>query len=311
MSDLISRLQVLFGERLQENVPLAHFTTARVGGPADALLPLNSVEELAQAVGQLWSEDIPFILLGGGSNVLISDRGVRGLVLVNRTRNGKIDVKHGDPTLLAESGANLGGLVRQAALRGLGGLEWAANIPGSVGGAVYGNAGANGSDIHANLVMAEILHPQKCREWWPIDQMGFSYRNSTLKSEKSGAVILSAKFKLIQRTVSEAQALIDGYSEKRRRTQPPGASLGSMFKNPSGDYAGRLIEAAGLKGRAVGGAEISPIHANFFVNSGSATAMDIWKLIELARNTVFKQTGVHLELEIERIGAWDDEVASE
>jgi UDP-N-acetylmuramate dehydrogenase len=311
MSDLITRLQTLFGDRVQENVPLAHFTTARVGGPADALLPLNSVEELAETVQQLWAEEIHYVLLGGGSNVLISDRGVRGLVLVNRTRNGKIDTKHGDPTLLAESGANLGALVRQAALRGLGGLEWAAAIPGSVGGAVYGNAGANGSDIQSNLLMAEILHPQSGRAWWPVEQMGYSYRASTLKAEKSNAVILSARFKLEQKTPVEVQARIDDYAEKRRRTQPPGASLGSMFKNPSGDYAGRLIEAAGMKGQTLGGVEISPLHGNFFINSGSASAADIWSLIVLTRKAVFEQTGIRLELEIERLGDWGDEVESD
>jgi UDP-N-acetylmuramate dehydrogenase len=137
--------------------------------------------------------------------------------------------------------------------------------------------------------------------------MSYQYRNSTLKLNHSQAVILSAKLKLVQSTPEAVQAKIENFSELRRNTQPPGASMGSMFKNPNGEAAGRLIDQAGLKGRTIGGAEISPIHANFFVNHGSASAQDIWGLIRVAQATVAEKTGVQLELEIERIGDWDHE----
>ncbi len=307
----LDRLRALFGERLQENVPLAHYTTARVGGPAEALLPVNSAEELASAVQQLWDNGITFHILGGGSNVLVSDRGVRELVILNRARNTRIEVKNPPPTVWAESGANLGALARQLAMRGLSGLEWASTIPGTVGGAAYGNAGAHGSDMQACLLLAEILHPQKGRAWWSVEEMGYQYRNSTLKTERTQAVILSARLKLTQRTPAEVKSTLETLAEKRRLSQPPGASMGSMFKNPPGDYAGRLIEAAGLKSRKAGDAEISPIHANFFINHGQARAADIWSLIQLARQTVADRFGVALELEIETLGEWNGTVPAE
>jgi UDP-N-acetylmuramate dehydrogenase len=190
----------------------------------------------------------------------------------------------------------------------LSGLEWASTIPGTVGGAVYGNAGAHGSDMQSSLLLAEILHPQKGREWCPVEQMGYQYRNSTLKSERSQAVVLSARLKLTQRTPAEVKATLETLAEKRRISQPPGASMGSMFKNPPGDYAGRLIEAAGLKSRKAGDAEISPVHANFFINHGQARAVDIWSLIQLARDTVADRFGVQLELEIETLGEWNGNI---
>jgi UDP-N-acetylmuramate dehydrogenase len=300
-------IRARFGTHLQENVPLAHYTTARVGGPADALVPVNSAEELARTVEQVWELGVPYMILGGGSNVLVSDRGIRELVILNRARNIRIDTKNAPLNAWAESGANLGSLARQTALRGMSGLEWASTIPGTVGGAVYGNAGAHGGDIAGSLMLAEILHPQSGRNWWPVEQMGYQYRNSTLKLNDNQAVILSAKLKLVQSTPEAVQAKIDNFSEQRRNTQPPGASMGSMFKNPNGEAAGRLIDQAGLKGRTIGGAEISPIHANFFVNHGSASAQDIWGLIQIAQATVAEKAGVQLELEIERIGDWDQE----
>jgi UDP-N-acetylmuramate dehydrogenase len=300
-------IRARFGTRLQENVPLAHYTTARVGGPADALLPVNSAEELARTVEQVWELGVPYMILGGGSNVLVSDKGTRELVILNRARNIRIDTKNAPLNAWAESGANLGSLARQTSLRGMSGLEWASTIPGTVGGAVYGNAGAHGGDIAGSLMLAEILHPQSGRNWWPVEQMSYQYRNSTLKLNHSQAVILSAKLKLVQSTPEAVQAKIENFSEQRRNTQPPGASMGSMFKNPNGEAAGRLIDQAGLKGRTIGGAEISPIHANFFVNHGSASAQDIWGLIRVAQATVAEKTGIQLELEIERIGDWDHE----
>jgi len=212
----------------------------------------------------------------------------------------------------AESGANFGMIARLAAQRGLSGLEWAAGIPGTVGGAVFGNAGAHGSDMAGNLVVAEIWQQanEETRERWSCEKFAFSYRSSFLKTTRlkdirtPAFVVLSAQLRLNRSTPEAIQLLTDEYLSFRRRTQPPGASMGSMFKNPPGDFAGRLIEAAGLKGTRNGQAEISQIHGNFFINHGGASANEIYELILLARKAVMDKFQIILELEIELIGEW-------
>lgn len=298
----LDALRAAFGRHLQENVIMANYTTARLGGPAAALIVTNTAAELADAAQKLWALEVPFQLLGSGSNLLVSDAGLPGAVILNRARNVKIDVHQQPFSVWAESGANLGGVARQVALRGLTGLEWAGGVPGTVGGAVYGNAGAHGSDMKAGLLLAEILHRDTGREEWPVERLQLAYRSSALKSQPGRAVILAARIKLEQSSPETVKEQMEKYSQQRRASQPPGASLGSMFKNPSGDYAGRLIEAAGLKGRRVGGAEISSVHANFFINHGDATAADIYQLIQVARQTVAERFGVQLELEVELVG---------
>ena len=297
-------LREIFGSRLQEGVRLANYTSARVGGLADALLVAGSLAELEEAVTGLWEIGVPFLILGSGANVLVSDRGVRGVVIINRAHTIKIEANQQPPAVFAESGANIGTVARQVALRGLSGLEWAATIPGSIGGAVYGNAGAHGSDMQANLILAEILHPDLGRQTWTCKQMAYEYRTSALKRNPRKAVILAARLGLEHSTPDAVKTKMEEFSQRRKQTQPPGASLGSMFKNPPGDFAGRLIEAAGLKGARVGGVEVSQVHANFFVNHENATANDYHGLIEKVRRTVADRTGVDLELEIELVGDW-------
>ncbi|MCU0487954.1 MAG: UDP-N-acetylmuramate dehydrogenase [Anaerolineales bacterium] len=310
MDQLWQTLEAESGLHVQRDVPLARFTAARLGGPADALLEVHSTTELVRAVRLLWKLEAPFALLGGGSNVLVSDSGYRGLVLINRARKVRFDLQVEPPVVLAEAGVNFGALARQAAGHGLAGLEWAAGIPGSLGGAIYGNAGAHGGDTAGNLLLAEILHHPGQMETWPVEKFAFAYRRSLLKQTQPGAgkapslVILSATLQLERSTPEEVQAKMDAFVDRRRSSQPPGASLGSMFKNPPGDYAGRLIEAAGLKGYQVGGAQISPIHANFFINIAQATAADLRALIALAQQTVLEKFGVSLELEVELFGEW-------
>lgn len=305
-------LRAHFGDRLQANAPLARYTAARVGGPAEMLVEVASVDELVDAVTFLWKLGQPFIILGGGSNVLVSDAGVSGLVLLNKARKVIFDETSDPPTVWAESGANFGLVARQAARKGLSGLEWAAGIPGTVGGAVYGNAGAHGGDMTGTLALAEILHrtagEAPVRETWTTERFEFAYRTSRLKRESQAgspnSVVLSARLQLSESTPEAVQARADEFVAFRRRTQPPGASMGSMFKNPPGDHAGRLIEAAGLKGTRIGGAEISSLHANFFINHGEATGGDIYSLIRLARSTVKEKFGIELELEIGLVGNW-------
>ena len=309
MTDLVqavSRLKAALGEKLQEKMPLAGFTTAQIGGPAAGLVIADSVASLEEAVSACWQLDIPCKVLGNASNVLISDRGFEGVIVINRAKSIRFNLEAEPVTVLAASGSNLGGLARQAGIRGLSGLEWAATVPGTVGGAVYGNAGAHGSDIQANLEMAEILHPISGKEKWTCGQFEYAYRSSVLKRTRSRAVILTALFRLTQSTKEEVMARMDKFNARRRATQPPGASMGSMFKNPAGDFAGRLIEAAGLKGQRIGGAEISSMHANFMVNHENATASDVYRLIRLAQQKVKEQSGIKLELEIELLGEWDE-----
>ena len=304
-------LRAAFGDRLQQDVALARYTTAHVGGPAETFLEVHSADELALAVSLLWESDLPYLVLGGGSNVLVSDRGVYGVVLLNRARKVRFAEKSQPPVVWAESGASFGLIARQAASRGLSGLEWAVGIPGSVGGAVFGNAGAHGVDIAGQLVVADILQRIRSgqedmlnREEWPVERLEYSYRNSILKRNPGQAFVLAAMLRLTPSTPEEVQARTDEMTSYRRRTQPPGASLGSMFKNPPGDYAGRLIDAAGLKGTRIGDAQISALHANFFINHGRASAADIFSLIGLARQAVADQFGINLELEIELVGEW-------
>ena len=311
----LMQLQNIFGDRLKERVPLSRYTAARVGGLADALISANSKDDLLDIVRRLWNLDVPYLIIGGGSNVLVSDAGIREVVIYNRARQVRFDEAGQHPTVWAESGANFGLIARQAASRGFSGLEWAAGIPGTIGGAVVGNAGAHGNDVAGSLVVAEILHQSQMYddnqeetsalvEDWDVNQFKFGYRTSILKRQKGDLVVLAAVLKLKRATTDEVQKKIQDFVAFRQRTQPPGASMGSMFKNPSGDYAGRLIESAGLKGTKMGGAEISPRHANFFINHGDATASDIKKLIDLVRSEVGEKFGIDLELEIELVGEW-------
>jgi UDP-N-acetylmuramate dehydrogenase len=301
---LVADLRAVFGERLQENVMLAPFTSARIGGPADALITVKSADELADTVSLLWKMDAPYIILGGGSNVLVSDRGVRGVTVLNRAK--EIRFEYGDqPKVWAEAGAGFSSLAKRAAEEGLAGLEWAATVPGTVGGAVYGNAGAFGGDMAGNLIHAELL-TENGRERWPVEKMGYGYRTSALKRSTLKFVILTAELHLSHSTKEAVRFKIGEFVSKRKSTQPPGASMGSMFKNPTGDHAGRLIEAAGLKGTRIGNAEISTVHGNFFINHGDTKASDIRALIKLAQKTVAEKFGVPLELEIEMIGDWEE-----
>jgi UDP-N-acetylmuramate dehydrogenase len=302
-------LRAAFGDRLQENVPLAPYTSARIGGPADALLNATSADQLAETVSRLWELDVPYVILGGGSNVLVSDRGVRGVVVLNRAKDVHFDegnpLQGSDdrPKVRAEAGVVIANLARRAASHGLAGLEWAAAVPGTIGGAVYGNAGAFGGDMAGNLIHAELL-TELGRERWPVEKMEYGYRTSVLKRRGLKVVVLSAELHLEHGTKESVSVKISEFSERRKATQPPGASMGSMFKNPPGDFAGRLIEAAGLKGTRIGTAEISPVHANFFINHGQTKAEDVRALVNLAQMTVADKFGINLELEIELVGDW-------
>lgn len=301
-SAALADLRAALGKQVQEDALLAPYTSARIGGPADALVTVRSANELARAVEMCWEHGLPYRLLGAGSNVLVSEKGVRGVVILNRARSVEF-IEGAEKHVWAESGVIFSNLARRAASLGYSGLEWASTVPGTVGGAVYGNAGAFGSDVAHDLMAVEILTPAG-RAWWPPQRMEYGYRTSLLKRGGVQAVVLSAKFNLRDGIPAEIWAKMEQFNRRRKTTQPPGASMGSMFKNPPGDFAGRLIEAAGLKGMRIGTAEISPIHANFFINTGETRATDMKALIDLAQQTVREKFGVQLELEVELIGEW-------
>jgi UDP-N-acetylmuramate dehydrogenase len=305
MVALVHPLDVLsakLGDKVKENVSLAPYTSARIGGPADVLITAESADELARTIKLLQKLELEYLMLGGGSNVLVSDKGVREVVVLNRAKAVRFHL--GDqPSVTAESGVIFSNLANRCAAKGLSGLEWAATVPGTVGGAVYGNAGAFGGDMVGNLIWAELL-TENGREKYTAEQMGYGYRTSILKRGELDAVVLAAGLSLRNSTKEEVTTSIEQFGAHRKATQPPGASMGSMFKNPPGHYAGRLIEAAGLKGTRIGNAEISPLHGNFFVNHGTTRAEDVRLLIELVMKTVKETQGVDLELEIELVGDW-------
>lgn len=305
MVTLTQPIDVLYarlGDKVKENVSLAPYTSARIGGPADVLVTAESSEELARIIKLLRKQDLEYTILGGGSNILVSDKGVRGVVVLNRAKG--VRFHNGDqPSVTAESGVVFSNLANRCASKGFGGLEWAATVPGTVGGAVYGNAGAFGGDVAGNLVWTELL-TENGREKFSAEQMAYGYRTSILKRGELDAIVLAAELRLSNSTKEEVTVKVEQFSAHRKATQPPGASMGSMFKNPEADYAGRLIEAAGLKGARIGNAEISPLHGNFFINHADTRAEDIWALIQLVRQTVKEKQGVELELEIELIGEW-------
>lgn len=300
------KLQNHFGDRLQVNVPLARYTTARVGGPVRWFAASATADQLAADARLLCDLAVPFRVLGNGSNILVSDRGWQGMILYNQAKAITFDLNPAQPILKAETGASLSAVVRAATEQALSGFEWAAGIPGTVGGAVYGNAGARGEGTAQILALAEILHREKGMLSLTSAQMGYQYRLSDLKRTPGQAVILTASFNLQPSTATLVKQKVDEFNLKRRNSQPAGASMGSTFKNPVNDFAGRLIEAAGLKGTKVGGVVVSPVHSNFLINDGSASAEDYHQLISLVRKTVQEKFSVDLDLEIELLGEWQD-----
>ena len=300
----ISQFRDVFGDKLQIGVMMSRYTSARVGGPADMFLVVESAQELQTAVSLAYTLDIPYFILGGGSNVLVSDAGVRGLIVTYRHSGAHV-------VCIAESGMNLSSLARQCIAKGLGGLEWAIGVPGTVGGAVVGNSGAHGGDMNSNVLAATIWEPGQGARVYTNEEMQYAYRDSVLKREQgqpvTRRVVLTTEIKLTPEPVEVLMARADGFTARRKQTQPAGASVGSMFKNPDNYYAGYLIESAGLKGFRVGGAKISEKHANFFVNDEDASADDIRALFAEAWNSVRERFGIEMDLEVELVGEWEFE----
>ena len=294
---------------LLERQSLARFTAARLGGPADYLYIAKdpSYSDLIPLLEQAWNRQMPVTIIGGGANVLIADAGIRGLTIVNRATEISHEDEGDEAIVSASSGTNLIRLSRYCQENGLAGLEWAIAVPGTVGGAVVNNAGAHGGDVAEILNRALVFDAEYGERRYAVAELEYAYRYSRLKERADRCFfILHAQFQLRRDGPEAIQRRMEHNNDYRRRTQPPGASLGSIFKNPPGDYAGRLIEAAGLKGLRVGSVQVSPVHANFFVNTGDdANARDYHELIDLVRQRVKEAAGLQLELEIQTLGDWD------
>jgi len=350
----LASLRAALGDKAIAGELMSGHTTFAVGGPADLFVTAHTLAELCTFVHLAYERGVPYFILGSGANLLVADKGIRGLVIQNQCAAITVmpDVeaqtgaaaaayvsavsKRGSAWLVqAESGALIQTVARQTMDQGLAGLEWAVDVPGTVGGAIVGNAGAFGGYVGDNLSRALVFSPaevQRCltpvesgrdslvssgREggaihwavrWWSKDDLKLAYRTSVLKENKKQAafppVVLEGVFALRKEDPASLQERAQQYTRRRVETQPAGPSAGSVFKRTSQYPAGFLIENAGLKGTRIGGAVVSPQHANFIVNVGGATAQNVRELVELVRDKVREQFRITLELEIELVGDW-------
>lgn len=294
MQEVVQELQTEIKD-VRTNQPLADYTTWKIGGPADLFIKPHSKDELAYALNVLRKHEIPWLQLGRGSNMLISDKGIRGAVI-------KLG-KEFEQLSFDEDRVRVGGaysfirLSVMAAKQGLTGLEFAGGIPGTVGGAIYMNAGAHGSDVSRVLKFAEVLLDTGERDTFNAEDLQFSYRSSLL--QKVPGIVTEAVFQLEYGDRKEIAASMASFKDRRLRTQPLKlACAGSVFRNPEGHFAAKLIEEAGLKGTRCGGAEVSMQHANFIVNTGNATAKDVLTLIEQIQGIIYQKYGLELKPEV-------------
>ncbi|KIL44796.1 UDP-N-acetylmuramate dehydrogenase [Jeotgalibacillus soli] len=283
---------------------LANHTTMKIGGPADVLVEPSSLDGLKETMELVRQHNIQWRAIGRGSNLLVSDAGIRGVVI--KLGKGMDAFQRTGTTIKVGAGYSIIVLATQMAKEGLDGLQFASGIPGSVGGSVYMNAGAHGSDISRILKRAHILFPDGTMEWLTNEEMKFSYRTSVLQKERPG-IVLEAEFLLIEGNKESIKADMKKYKEYRRNTQPWNhPCAGSIFRNPLPEYAGLLVERAQLKGYQIGGAQVSPMHGNFIVNAGGATSKDVQQLIKHIKKTVFDQYGIEMETEVEWVGDQSD-----
>ena len=332
---IYTELRAHLQRRVLRNEPLARHSTFGVGGPADVWVSLETSRELADLISLCSERRWPLLLVGNGTNLLFADAGVRGIV-ARITLNSYSIEDRGDDTalLLAEAGVSWPRLLNDLADLGWGGLEFGPGIPGTLGGGVISNAGAHNSELGEVLEWIEVLDARGASasntgvavplvRRYLHDELDLSYRHSRFRRERRiafdaqgypivpprgliepGEIIARLAIRLHREDPKKLRKLIEEYKQHRKRTQPPQKSAGSVFKNPPGDYAGRLIEEAGMKGITHGKAQISERHANFIVNLGGASAADVVALIAQARNRVHEKFGVDLELEVELRGEW-------
>jgi UDP-N-acetylmuramate dehydrogenase len=295
-----TEIQRRIGVKTSRDEPLARFSTMRAGGPADLFVVAHNRMELRALIRFARSRDLPHVILGRGSDVVISDRGIRGLVIQNRAEGSRLD---GD-RYIAESGVPMARAATETQKAGLTGLEFGLAIPGTVGGAVWANAGAHESDIAAVLEHADVLVADGSEARLSPADLEFRYRDSRLK-HAPGEIVLAATFGLEPADADTIKGRLDDIRRWRQAHQPLGLpSAGSVFRNPDGDSAGRLIDATGLKGHRIGGAVVSEKHANFIVNDQKGTAADVRRLVDLVRERVREAHGVELVEEVIFLGDW-------
>jgi len=323
-----------FRERVRRNEPLARHCTFGVGGPADVWVSLDAGEELIRLVRLCAENRWPVLHVGNGTNVLYADAGVRGIVArIALSSYGIEDHSDGTALLIAGAGVSWPRLLNELAPLGWGGLEFGPGIPGTLGGGVISNAGAHNSDLGKVLEWIEVLDARSSSEEQPSvpmirryqhDELDLGYRHSRFRAQRRvqfdergyplvaprgfiepSEIIMQLGVRLHREDPVKLRAAISQYKQHRKRTQPPHQSAGSVFKNPEGDFAGHLIEQAGMKGKIHGKAQISERHANFIVNLGGARAADVAALIMQARNRVYEMFGVNLEMEVELRGEWE------
>jgi UDP-N-acetylmuramate dehydrogenase len=294
------------GVKAERAMPLGKQTTMRVGGPADLFVTAHNGFELRALIRFARARGLPLLLLGRGSNVVISDRGVRGLVVHVRAEGARMD----GTTYVAEAGVPMARAATETQKAGFTGLEFGLAIPGSVGGAVWANAGAHGADIKGVLESADVLLADGSEARLPASDLGLGYRESRFKHpapDVPADIVLGARFHLEPASAEEIKARLDDIRHWRQEHQPLGIpSAGSAFRNPAdGPSAGARIEAAGLKGLQEGGATVSPKHANFIVNDRRGTAADVRRLMDRVRGSVRAESGVDLQPEIVFAGDWE------
>ena len=300
MDEIVTELHTLNIGKVKENEPLAHHTTIKIGGPADLFIEPSSVEDLKKVMEVIKKHHVNWRAIGRGSNLLVSDNGIEGAVIKLGSGLDTININSSDVTV--GGGHSLISLSTLISKRGFTGLEFASGIPGSVGGAVYMNAGAHGSDISKILTRAHILFDDGNLEWLTNEEMEFTYRTSILQTKRPG-IVVEAEFKLGEGDKKTIVAQMQKNKDYRKDTQPWNyPCAGSIFRNPLPNYAGKLIEMAGLKGFSIGGAKISEMHGNFIVNAGNATAGDVLALIQHVKDTIYNLYEIRMETEVEIIG---------
>lgn len=286
--------------KVLENEALARYTTMKIGGPADILIVPSSVAGVEDTLDLVKKYNTKWTAIGRGSNLLVSDKGIEGVVI--RLGEGLDHLEVEGTTVRVGGGYPLIKLSTLLSRQGLAGLEFASGIPGSVGGAVYMNAGAHKSDMSEILMSARIMFEDGTMKWLTKEEMGFSYRTSVLQTKRPG-IVVEAKLQLKEGNREEIVGVMQKNKDYRRETQPWNhPCAGSIFRNPLPNFAGDLVEKAGLRGHQIGGAKISEMHGNFIVNAGSASAQDVLDLIAFVKKTIKEKFGVDMHTEVEIIG---------
>jgi len=285
---------------VRRNEALARHTQYGIGGPADFFLTLHDPERLAELMPRCTRSGVPFTVLGAGSNTLVLDGGIRGLVVRMADRRLRI---LDDARIELSGGYMLPRAALDLARKGIAGMEFGIGVPGTTGAGVRGNAGAFGTEIKDVIIDCDTIAGDGSHTTFASAECGFAYRHSRFKDDLAGHVVVAARFRVHRDDPAAVRRRTDEIQAQRKASQPYGIrSLGSVFKNPPGDYAGRLVEQAGLRGTRRGGAQIAEKHANFIVNVAHASAADVLGLAELAHDTVLERFGVDLEREIVVLG---------